>query len=432
MNKFFSKDSVGDLRPINVLMCGSGEYTTGYVEGEVAAPDKRKGVVGLVLFDLKRRGFVGNLSMCGVNGTKFPNIRKHFKSAIEESYAEMDTSFISWPGNEVCRDEFAYKRAIDALRKGDGITIYTPDDAHFNICLYAIQRGIHCIIAKPAVLKTSDHFKLIEAARKYNVLVMIEFHKRWDMIYADARQRIRLLGEFSYWYSYMSQPQSQLKTFKKWAGISSDISFYLNSHHLDLHCWSMKEIAIPTHVWGFSANGVATNSCGCASSTEDTITVSCQWKNLATDSRGVAVYTASWIAPNNAEVHSQQRFSCLCRDGEVRVNQAHRGYEVTTHNHYATVNPFYMKYTPDESGYFNGQRGYGYIPFEQWIRACQALNTKETTLEELNQFLPTIENTVEVTAILEAGRQSIDKDGERMDVQKLIEDSKREAKQENL
>jgi hypothetical protein len=33
-------------------------------------------VVGLTLFDLRRRGKVGDLSMVGVSGKKFPGIRK--------------------------------------------------------------------------------------------------------------------------------------------------------------------------------------------------------------------------------------------------------------------------------------------------------------------------------------------------------------------
>jgi D-galacturonate reductase len=35
----------------------------------------------------------------------------------------------------------------------------------------------------------------------------------------------------------MSQPKFQLDTFRAWAGKSSDISYYLNSHHIDVHCW---------------------------------------------------------------------------------------------------------------------------------------------------------------------------------------------------
>jgi D-galacturonate reductase len=55
---------------------GTGEYTTGFVGGGASGSDKKVGVVGLTLFDLRRRGKVGNLSMVGVNGTKFPAIRK--------------------------------------------------------------------------------------------------------------------------------------------------------------------------------------------------------------------------------------------------------------------------------------------------------------------------------------------------------------------
>lgn len=54
---------------------GTGEYTTGFVGGGASGSDKKVGVVGLTLFDLRRRGKVGKLSMVGVSGQKFPAIR---------------------------------------------------------------------------------------------------------------------------------------------------------------------------------------------------------------------------------------------------------------------------------------------------------------------------------------------------------------------
>ena len=40
-------------------------------------------------------------------------------------------------------------------------------------------------------------------------------HKRFDPMYSDARDRIRTdLGQFSYFYSFMSQPKFQLDTFR--------------------------------------------------------------------------------------------------------------------------------------------------------------------------------------------------------------------------
>ena len=37
-----------------------------------------------------------------------------------------------------------------------------------------------------------------QAARKNKVFVMIEFHKRFDPIYADARAKARAFGDFGY------------------------------------------------------------------------------------------------------------------------------------------------------------------------------------------------------------------------------------------
>lgn len=68
------------MAPPSVLMVGTGEYTTGYVGGGASGSDKKVGVVGLTLFDLRRRGKVGDLSMVGVSGRKFPGIRTIPKS----------------------------------------------------------------------------------------------------------------------------------------------------------------------------------------------------------------------------------------------------------------------------------------------------------------------------------------------------------------
>jgi D-galacturonate reductase len=38
----------------------------------MSGSDKKVGVVGLSLFDLRRRGKVGKLSMVGTSGSKFP------------------------------------------------------------------------------------------------------------------------------------------------------------------------------------------------------------------------------------------------------------------------------------------------------------------------------------------------------------------------
>lgn len=90
-------------------MCGTGEvspprvpqplhrssthlqYTTGWTGSGGSQSDKKIGVVGLTMFDLRRRGKVGKLNMVGTSGGKFPQIREHLRKNIEEVYG-LDTS----------------------------------------------------------------------------------------------------------------------------------------------------------------------------------------------------------------------------------------------------------------------------------------------------------------------------------------------------
>jgi hypothetical protein len=61
----------------NVLMVGTGEYTTGYVGGTAADSDKGSGVVALTMFDLRRREKVDRVGMCGVNVSKLYCVANH-------------------------------------------------------------------------------------------------------------------------------------------------------------------------------------------------------------------------------------------------------------------------------------------------------------------------------------------------------------------
>nr|ANM86686.1 putative dehydrogenase [Cladonia uncialis subsp. uncialis]AUW30872.1 putative dehydrogenase [Cladonia uncialis subsp. uncialis] len=403
------------MAPLNVLMVGTGEYTTGFVGGGMSGSDKKIGVVALTLFDLRRRGKVGNLS------SSLPSSGEHLQKNISAVYNNLDVSFASFPSDTTTRDPESYKAAIDALSPGDAITIFTPDTTHYPVALYAIQHGIHVLITKPAVRHLAEHQELLREARKNKVFVFIEHHKRFDPAYADARARAKTLGEFNYFYSYMSQPKSQLETFKAWAGKDSDISYYLNSHHVDI-CESMVPEYKPVKVTASGSRGTA-EDLGCVPGTEDTISLLVEWeKRGESRRRATAVYTASWTAPQRAGVHSNQYFHYMASNGEIRIDQAKRGYDVAedSQGQLMWYNPFYMKYAPDEEGNFNGQTGYGYISFEKFVDAVTVFKEGKATLDELDRRgLPTLKNTIATTAILEAGRKSLD---ERRSVEIMQED----------
>lgn len=398
---------------MDVLMIGTGEYTTGFVHEQAAESDKSAGVVALTCFDLRRRGLVDKLRMAGTNGTKFPMIRQHLTHSVADVYGDMDVDFRSFPDDAVRENRTAYRTALGEMKPGDVAIVFTPDDTHGSIALDAIDAGLHVLLAKPLVKTVAEHVRLLAAARSKQVLVAMEVHKRWDPIYVDARDQIRGLGEFSFFQSYMSQPKSQLETFRHWAGRSSDISYYLNAHHIDFHVWATAPWARPLTVKAMASTGVASRQ-GIA--TEDTITLTVQWENVASGNLGTAIYTASWIAPR-ADVHSQQRFFYMGHEGELQIDQAHRGYTLATdRDGYKSVNPLFMKYAADASGNFAGQSGYGYRSIEDFVLAALAIGQGEAQPSDFRQRLATAEETLPVTAILEAGRRSLDDDGATISV----------------
>lgn len=346
-------------------------------------------------------------------GKKFPGIRNHMEKNIGDVYADMDLTCDTFPGDDEVSPK-AYVDAVASYKKGDVAVIFTPDDTHFDIALECINRGMHVMVTKPIVQTLEHHQMLAKAAAKNNVLVAVEVHKRLDPFYTDARDRARAgLGNFQYLYAYMSQPKHQLDTFKAWAGKSSDISYYLNSHHVDFSEWTLAGIARPVRVTATGSTGVAQSK---DINTEDSITLTVQWQNFNDKSLGCAVYTSSWVAPK-ADVHSQQRFFYMGTKGEINVDQAHRGCTVATDDKgFASVNPLFMKYTPT-NGKFTGQSSYGVKSFENFIDACRDINSGTAKPDDFDDgSLATVHTTMQGTAILEAGRRSLDADGQPMDI----------------
>ncbi|KAJ3416586.1 hypothetical protein HDV05_000868 [Chytridiales sp. JEL 0842] len=412
------------LKPLKVLVIGTGEYTTGLTSSPNPS-DKSLGVLGLVLFDLRSRDKVGWVGMCSTSSRKNERIRSHLREEIAGRYRGLDVGVELFPkeGEEEDNGNEGWKKAIrENLERGDGVAVFTPDDTHFEMALFAVRAGMNVLIAKPAVKTVREHQILIEEAEKHNVLVAVELHKRFDPIYADARERMRKLGDFSYFYAYMSQPKHQLHTFKGWAGVSSDISYYLNSHHIDLLTWTLPKETQPITVVASCGTGIArSDPYNLPATTEDTITLLVTFSTphpTQPPTLSTAVFTSSWVAPK-AEVHSQQRFTYLAREGEVRIDQAHRGYTLSTDSAgYQSLNPLFLRYEPDSRGFYAGQGTYGHKSIEMWVDACRDLKYAGGKREEWRGVLATLEETEVVTRILEGGRRSLDLGGAVVDLTK--------------
>jgi D-galacturonate reductase len=77
-----------------------------------------------------------------------------------------------------------------------------------------------------------------------------------------------------------------------------------------------------------------------------------------------------------------------------------------------------FRYTPDANGFFAGQTGYGYISIASFIEAAAGINSgsKSISYYEQEGQLALASKTLAVTAILQAGRLSLDNKGAAVDI----------------
>ena len=76
----------------------------------------------------------------------------------------------------------------------------------------------------------------------------------------------------------------------------------------------------------------------------------------------------------------------------------------------------FMKYAPGDDGSFVGQTGYGYRSIEDFVDAACTIGQAKAGPADFRGSLATVQETDLVTAILEAGRRSLDAGGQRFTI----------------
>ncbi len=83
-----------------------------------------------------------------------------------------------------------YKKMIDT-EKPDAVHICTPNHTHYEISMYAIERGIHVICEKPFMHSVEEAQAVCEAAKARGVSNAVNFHNRFYPMPNHLRNLIR-------------------------------------------------------------------------------------------------------------------------------------------------------------------------------------------------------------------------------------------------
>lgn len=133
-----------------------------------------------------------------------------------------------------------YKEMI-LKEKLDAVTIATPDHLHKDIVLDCIESKLNILVEKPLDITVSGCEEILKASKKRNILVMVDFHKRYDPDHKLLENLISSgkMGNILYGYAWC---EDRIDVPTEWFNWSSNTSpaLFLGTHFYDLFRWLMK------------------------------------------------------------------------------------------------------------------------------------------------------------------------------------------------
>lgn len=126
-------------------------------------------------------------------------------------------------------------RALLARPDIQAVGIATPDFAHGEIALAAIQAGKQVLIEKPLATTVAECEEILAAQKAQGVKLMVDFHNRWSLPFVNLRRAIAegQLGSLMMMNIRLNDTRFVPTRMLSWAAKSSPLQF-LGSHVVDL------------------------------------------------------------------------------------------------------------------------------------------------------------------------------------------------------
>jgi predicted dehydrogenase len=289
-----------------------------------------------------------------------------------------------------------YKKMIDEETL-DAITVATPDHLHREMALYALEKGKHVLVEKPMDLTSAGCAAMVDMATKKNVLLQVDFHKRFDPYNIDAMRKVRegKIGEPYYAYAYMEDkivvPTNWLAS---WSSQSSPF-WFIGVHKYDLVRWITGREAI----WVY-ARGHKGKLASMGFDTFDAVSALIQMEGELT-----CTIDANWILPMQFEAVVNQGLRLVGSEGMIELDSQDRGLRYCFSSDGTA--------TPNPGAFFSGENVFGKYGHGYFVDAIKdfVLNVlflkKGGRLEELMGRYPTGQDGLRVTQVAEAVQKSI-------------------------
>jgi len=203
-----------------------------------------------------------------------------------------------------------YKEMLQKT-KCDAVSIVTPDHLHAEIAVACAEAGKDMLIEKPIATTKDDVHRIVDAANKHKVRVMVDLHNRWNPPFVAAKQAIDAgeLGELQTGYMRLNDIKWVATDMLSWTAQSS-ILWFLGSHSLDTLRWLFDDEV--KRVYSVSRYGVM-----------DALGVPAMDTYLTTiefAKGGIAQMENAWITPNGNPNLNDIKFNILGSKGMVAID----------------------------------------------------------------------------------------------------------------
>ncbi len=246
-----------------------------------------------------------------------------------------------------------YRDCIEMLEKEDidAVAIATPDHLHREPCVHAARCGKHILVEKPMDITIEGCLEILEVAKKNDVVVQVDFHKRYDPYHQQLCKDIRngKFGTIEYGYVHMEDRiEVPSVWFSSWAKNSSPV-WFLGVHFIDLVRWCLNSNGKCVYATGHK---IKLKQMGI--DTYDSISAKVVFENNVSVS-----FDFSWILPESFESIVNQSIRFVGTDGIIECDTQDRGTRLCSREKgMETYNVGFILESKDISGK-TVYRGYG-------------------------------------------------------------------------
>jgi UDP-N-acetylglucosamine 3-dehydrogenase len=125
-------------------------------------------------------------------------------------------------------------RELCSLPDLDAISVVTTEDQHLEPVLSALEHGKHVFVEKPLATRLADAEKMLEAARKTDLILMPGHILRFETKYATVKEKLQSgrLGRIVSIYAKRNRPKWQGSIYKR-----TPLVLETAIHDLDAMLW---------------------------------------------------------------------------------------------------------------------------------------------------------------------------------------------------